>query len=244
MKKMFVAVMAAAALSSYSFAQDYGAPYQEQYPQQQNYQDPYQQQAPQTAPYQGQPQPAYQETYPQPQQTYDYAQPVPQLATGSSTPFFGIGLDLEGLLNSNYNIRASFRLNESMELSAILGLWHHGETTAKTGGVEADAKDNHTLLNIGAAFDYYLMQNLIPLSVGGELIYSMDSDGSGDNANDYSQFQINILAGAHAKLVENLYLTGNAGLSIQYIGADNGTTEASRWDVGLCTRVYLSWFVL
>lgn len=245
MKKILSATLFAATFATYGFAQDYGQyqdPYQQQQPVYQDYGQPQQQAQPDyQQPYQ-QPQPAYQEPY-QPQPAYqDYAQPAQPEMGGA--PFFGIGLDLFGIINDNYNIRGTFRLNESMELSAILGLYHYGESTVTMNNTDTDAEDDHTLFNIGVAFDYYLLQKFIPFSVGGEIIYGMDSDGSSNTATDYSNLNINILAGAHAQIVPNLFLTGNAGLGIRYYSADNPAAETSRLNVGLVTRVYLTWFIL
>lgn len=157
-------------------------------------------------------------------------------------PFVGVGVDVGGLLNQNANINVTFKLNEAMELTAILGMWHRGETTVTAGGVDQKQKDNYTELSIGVGFDYYLNAgSLLPFSIGGELIYNAPQTENADD--DAMNLQINVLVGAHAELVKNLYLNGKVGLAMDYISYDTPATESSRLDLGLATKVYLTWFI-
>ena len=153
--------------------------------------------------------------------------------------FFGIGLDLTGVLANQAKINATFKLGDNMALTAILGFQHRGETTLEANGQEQDQGDDNTTLAIGAGFDFYPIQGAIPFSIGGEIVYNSLSE------ND-SRLDIDILAGVHGELVKNLVLSGKAGFAIDYNfgddGAEQNKIEYSRVDFGLAYKVYLTWF--
>lgn len=237
MKKCFLAVITALSLAGFSYAQD------DEYEEEEVV---YEEEAP-AAPA-AKPAPKKQAVVYEEVEEEDEA-PVQKPKKASKPrpagmPFVGIGIDVGGMLNQNANINVTFKLNESMELTAILGLWSRGETTAKdkNTGIEADLGDDAMQLAFGAGFDYYLNAGaLLPFSVGGELIFNSPMTESSDD--DALQMQINVLAGAHAELIKNLNLTGKVGLGINYDSFENNSVEKSRIDFGLVTKVYLTWFV-
>ena len=141
----------------------------------------------------------------------------------------------------------SFKFAPNMELSAILGLYHHGETTRETEatqfgpGTSIDRADDYTQIQIGVGFDYYFMQVVLPLSIGGEFLISHWGE-------DNNQFTLNALAGVHANLVGGLYLTGKVGLGFDYFdreGVEAGVNyEDTRLDVGFKASAILSWYFM
>ena len=239
MKKIFLSAVIALALCSYGYAQDEDEYEEEEAPAQ------VQKKAPA---------PAYEE-----EEEEDEA-PVAKKAdkkkekkksSGASGAFFGAGIDVGGLLNNAGNIRLVFKLNENMELAAILGMYHHGESSyTPNGGQEEKQKDNYTDLSIGAGFDFFLKKDFLPVSIGGEFIYSAPHEielaGKKIQANndiDLTEIQVNILLGAHAELINNLFLTGKIGLGISYFSESDPAGEGSCLDFALATKVYLTWFM-
>lgn len=235
MKKIFLSAVIAMALCSYGYAQDEEEYYEEE-----------------EAPAKVTKAPAYEE-----EEEEEEAAPVAkkekkkEKKSSSGGAFFGAGIDVGGLLNNAANLRLVFKLNESMELSAILGLYHHGESSwTPNGGQEVKAGDNYTELSIGAGFDFFVMRNILPISVGGEIIYTSPNSitvaGQTFVANDDTDLmllQINLLLGGHAEIVKNLYLTGKIGLAIDYYSMSDNSGEGSFLDFGLATKVYLTWFM-
>ena len=144
----------------------------------------------------------------------------------------------------------------SAEISAILALYHHGETTReyKSPKAEEDRGDDYTQIQIGAGFDYFIAQILLPISVGGEFLFSHWGEGN-------NQVTFNAFAGLRVNLVSHFYLTGKVGLGLDYIstegneaaerwdagalvGQSKGEYEASRVDIGFKTAVQLHWFFM
>ena len=163
--------------------------------------------------------------------------------------FFGIGLDLTGLISRQSTVNFTFRLNDNMMLSAILGFQHYGETTVTANGTDTGMQDDATILSIGAAFDYIVVQKFIPFSIGGEFIYNSLPDGAGPDAvpaatEGNSSIDIGFLAGVHGAIVPNLVLSGKAGLEIEYAFGDivGGGGDYSHIDFGMVYKVYLTWF--
>ncbi len=234
MKKIFLSAVIAMALCSYGYAQD-----EEEYEEEE-------------APAQVTKAPAYEE-----EEEEEEAAPAPKKAEkkkekkSSGGAFFGAGVDVGGLLNNAGNIRLVFKLNENMELSAILGMYHHGESSyTPNGGQEQKGKDNYTELSVGAGFDFFIKKDFLPVSVGGEFIYTspqtLNVAGQAVTASndiDLMQIQINLLLGAHAELVNNLFLTGKIGLGIGYFSESDPAGEGSFLDFALATKVYLTWFM-
>ena len=152
MKKMFLAAITALALCSYSYAQD-------------DYEDEYEEDAP-----------AREEAAPAVEEAEEDEAPAPAPAAkpakkakkSDGSAFLGIGMGL----TSNFadkglkEIDVKIKLNESMMVTAILGLYHYGETSTENktpaGTITTDAGDNHTGLAIGAGFDYFLPMPLLP----------------------------------------------------------------------------------
>ena len=238
MKKIFLSAVIALALCSYGYAQD-----DEEYEEEE---------APAKVEKKA---PAYEE-----EEEEEEAAPAPKKAekkkekkksSGNSGAFMGAGIDVGGLLNNAGNIRLVFRLNESMELAAILGMYHHGESSyTPNGGTELKGKDNYTELSIGAGFDFFIKKDFLPVSVGGEFIYTspqqIEAAGqtfTANNDTDLMQIQINLLLGAHAELMDNLFLTGKIGLGIGYYSESDPAGEGSFLDFALATKVYLTWFM-
>ena len=234
MKKIFLSAVIALALCSYGYAQD-----EEEYEEEE-------------APAKVTKAPAYEE-----EEEEEEAAPAPKKAEkkkekkSSGGAFFGAGVDVGGLLNNAGNIRLVFKLNENMELAAILGMYHHGESSyTPNGGQEQSAKDNYTELSIGAGFDFFVKKDFLPVSIGGEFIYtsprSLVAGGQefvASNDIDLMLLQINVLLGAHAEIVNNLYITGKIGLGMSYYSESDPAGEGSFLDFALATKVYLTWFM-
>lgn len=210
MKKIFLAALTAMALCSYSYAQDDEDEYEED-------------EAPAAA------------------------APAPAASQRSSAPaqsgagFFGLGLDLtDAIINGGVQkFYATIKVAPNMELSIIFGLYHHGETTTeyKASGGEVDRGDDKTQLSLGIGFDMVIAQILLPISVGGELIYTHPAE-------DNMQLTLNAWAGFRASLVANFYLTGKVGLGFDYYDEETDAEENSRIDVGFKTQLQLHWFFM
>lgn len=236
MKKIFLTALTAMALCSYSYAQDDEDEYEEDEA------------------------PAASQSSSNSESSAPATQAAPAQA-GAGT--FALGLDLIDALDNEHvqKFYVTYRLAPNMEISGILGLYHHGETTQDVKAEEnrpareIDTGDDYTQIQIGVGFDYYLLQIVLPVSVGGELLFS--HWGEDDN-----QITLNGLAGIHANLVGGLYLTGKVGLGIDYITRDSRrgnvtymndagisitevrTYDESRLDIGFKTSVVLSWFFM
>lgn len=234
MKKIFLSAVIALALCSYGYAQD-----EEEYEEEE---------APAKVVKKA---PAYEEEEEEEEAPVAKKAEKKKEKKSSGGAFFGAGIDVGGLLNNAANMRLVFKLNESMELSAILGMYHHGESSyTPNGGQEQSAKDNYTELSIGAGFDFFVKKDFLPVSVGGEFIYtsprSLVAAGQEFVANndiDLMLLQINVLLGAHAEIVNNLYITGKIGLGVSYYSESDPAGEGSFLDFALATKVYLTWFM-
>ena len=241
---MFLAAVTALALCSYSYAQD------------DEYEDEYEDDAP-----------ARVEAPAADDEDEAPAKPTKSAkkAKSDGSAFLGIGMGL----TSNFNdmqlkqIDVKVKLNESMMVTGIIGLYHHGETTTETsaGGAstEVDAQDNFTGLALGAGFDYFLPMPLMLTSVGADLIYVSNGE---TEVNDIASntkttassgdFLIDFMFGVHAEIVPNFILTGKVGLGFDYTfastevsnAAGSVTVDNSRLDFGLKAGVYASWFFM
>lgn len=224
MKKMFLAVLTSLALCSYGFAQDDEEEYEED-----------------EAPAKVVKKAAVEED--EEEEEAEEAPAKKKEKKSSRKPgeaFVGFGIDLSdaiigGIDGSVARFSVAFKLNPSMELSAIFGMYHHGETTADVNGTEVGAEDNYTALSIGAGFDYYLGTPVLPTSIGGQVIYdSFDEDNSA--------LEFNILFGAHAEVVKNFVVSAQIGLGIMYVMGKEGDTDTSRLDFGFAPGIKATWY--
>lgn len=225
MKKIFLAALTAMALCSYSYAQDDEDEYEEE-------DTPAASSAPANS------------SAPAASESSAAAAPV---QSGAGT--LALGLDLVDALDHEgiQKFYVSFKFAPNMELSAILGLYHHGETTRETEATqftpatEVDRADDYTQIQIGVGFDYYFMQVVLPLSIGGEFLISHWGE-------DNNQFTLNAMAGVHANVVGGLYLTGKVGLGFDYIDREGvegaANYEDTRLDVGFKASAILSWYFM
>ena len=234
MKKMFLATLTALALCSYSYAQD----------------DEYEDEAPSRV-----------EKAPSVVEDEDEAPVVkkaePKKAitntSSSENPFFGIGLDVTGLMSRNYAINFSFMLNQDMMLTAIFGFQHQGETTVSVGGTDNKLQDNTTTLAVGAAFDYFVARKFIPFTVGGEIVYNSLPDDIIMNmfTESNSRLDFGVMAGIHGAITPNLILSGKLGFQFKYSFGDVNdvdelgdpiTGDYGHTDFGLAYKINLTWF--
>ena len=234
MKKMFLATLTALALCSYGFAQD----------------DEYEDEAPSRV-----------EKAPSVVEDEDEAPVVkkaePKKAitntSSSENPFFGIGLDVTGLMSRNYAINFSFMLNQDMMLTAIFGFQHQGETTVSVGGTDNKLQDNTTTLAVGAAFDYFVARKFIPFTVGGEIVYNSLPDDIIMNmfTESNSRLDFGVMAGIHGAITPNLILSGKLGFQFKYSFGDVNdvdelgdpiTGDYGHTDFGLAYKINLTWF--
>lgn len=221
MKKIFLAAVTALALSSYSYAQDDEEYEEDEAPakveKKKVVEDDEEEEAEEEAPVKKE-----------------------KKSKKSGGPFVGFGIDMKdaiigGLDGSVARFNVAFKLNPAMELSAIFGFYHHGETTADVAGTEVGAQDNYTALSIGIGFDYYLGTPILPTSIGGQLIY--DSFNEDDGA-----LEINVIFGLHAELVKNVVLSGEVGLGFTYLMGKEGEADTSRLDFGVAPGIKCTWY--
>ncbi len=215
MKKIFLAALTAMALCSYGYAQD-------------DDDDEYEDEAPAVA-------------APAPAPAASQSSAPAAAPAQSGAGFLGLGIDLANAITGGGLERfyVTIRFAPNMELSVILGLYHHGETTheTKNPSAEFDQGDDYTQLSLGVGFDMVVAQMLLPITAGGELIYTHWGE-------DDMQLSINLLLGFRANLVANLYLTGKVGLGFDYFDEETAANEDSRIDVGFKTAVLLHWFFM
>ena len=216
MKKFFLAALTAMALCSYSYAQDDDDDYEDD-----------------DAPAAPAPAPA--------------SAPAAQSAAApasSGGEMLGFGLSLTDALDNNgvQKFYVTYKFG-NMDISGILGLYHHGETTRETKNPagEVDQGDDYTQIQIGVGFDMAIAQILLPITVGGEFLFSHWGE-------DNNQITLNALVGFNANLVSHLYLNGKVGLGFDYydeaVAGSNGNQYDSRLDIGLKTNVVLAWFFM
>lgn len=237
MKKMFIAALTAMAMCSYGYAQDDEDEYEEET---EEVQAPVKKAAPVE------------------EEEEEEEAPAPKAAAKSPSSGSGSGLSF-GLgvgITTDYNeLNAKIKLNQDMEVTAILGLQTHGATTTEAAGVSTDGTDDYTAFMIGAGFDYYLTMPLMPISAGITLAYASGGEKTVDanTTSSESDLLINIMFGVHAQLAPNLVLSGKAGFGIDYnMGELNvtnqfgqtATLETSRLDIGIKAGVYATWYFM
>ena len=212
MKKFFLAALTAMALCSYGYAQDDDDEYEDDAPAAPA--------APAAAP---------------------ASEPAPAAAPAASgAGFLGISLDIQETFGAGLpTFFLNFKLAPNMELYAILGLYHHGETSAesKATGGETDGQDDYTQIDLGVGFDFVAAQMLLPVSLGGELILNHIGE-------DNNRFDLNLLAGFRVNPVANFYLTAKAGLSFMYSSWEDAQADYGRIDFALKTRFVATWFFM
>lgn len=224
MKKMFLAVLTSLALCSYGFAQDEDeyeedeAPAKVEKSSDSEYED--------------------EDEAPAPKKSKK-EKSAPREAVSTGEGFMAFGLDLvdaiDGLNTQRFFL--TFKIQPDMELSAIFALYSHGETTREANGIEQDQQDDYTQVQLGVGFDWFLAQKLLPISVGGEFLFSHWGE-------DNNQITFNVLGGFRANLVSNFYLTGKVGLGIDYFSATQNNIDESRLDFSFKTEAVLSWFFM
>ncbi len=229
MKKMFLALVTSLALCSYGYAQDDEEEYEED-------------EAPakvekKSKVVEEEEEEEEEEEAPAPKKAKKVKKSGPAVNAGEGT--LGFQLDLIDALDNDGSQKfyLTYKLAPDMELSLIFGLFMGGETTAEANGVEVDLGDDYTQIQIGVGFDYFVTQKLLPISVGGEFLYSHWGE-------DNSQLDFNILGGFRANLASNLYLNAKVGLSINYKMWSADGLDFSRVDFGFKTGAFVSWFFL
>lgn len=215
MKKIFLAAVMAMSLCSYSFAQDDDDEYEEDSPRA-----------------------AAAETT-----TSSYSAPAKAKAEKKSDDgeeaFMGVSLELLGLLNGDlHRMGLVFRLAENMELTAHLGLAISGDTGGETqDGHKIDEDDGYAQIAIGAGFDFFFNAGLLPISIGGDLIFTHWGE-------DNNQLNIAPMFGMRAEIIKNFTINGKVGLNIAYNWWAEGTNDKNKLSFGLVSRVNFIWFFL
>ncbi len=150
-----------------------------------------------------------------------------------------LGLDLLDAMDNTAGQKfyITFAMLPDLELSGIFAFYHHGETT---GDNNDEHNDNYTQLQLGVGADYFITKLALPISVGGEFLFSHWGD-------DNNQIDFNALAGTRVKLVGGFYASAKLGLSINVIMDEHQGgvhSDDLRVDFGLATRVQLHWFFM
>lgn len=230
MKKMFIAALTAMAMCSYSYAQDDEDEYEEETEEVQK--------------------PAKKAAVEEEEEEEEAPAPKaekksePRTAVNAGQGMLGFQMDMVSAFNGDPRFYVTYKISSDMEASLILGLNMHGETEVNSTGYQ----DDYTALTIGAAFDYFLVQKLMPISVGAEILYSTLPNSIDAVINlpieDQSKIEINLMGGFRTEISENFYLTGKVGLSIGLYSWKEATFDGSRTDVGLKTEANLAWFFM
>jgi hypothetical protein len=215
MKKIFLVAMMAMSLCSYSFAQDDD--------------DEYEEDSPRAA--------AVETT------TSSYSAPAKANAEKKSEDgedaFMGISLELLGLFNGDLQrMGLVFRLAENMELTAHLGLAIFGDTDGETqDGHKIDGDDGYTQVSIGAGFDFFFNTGVLPISLGGDIIFTHFGE-------DNNQIDIAPMFGMRAEIIKNFTINGKVGFDIAYHWWSDGTNDYNKLNFGIASRVNFIWFFL
>lgn len=213
MKKIFLAALTALALCSYSYAQD----------------DVYEEDSPRAA---AAAEPSYS----------SHA----KASHSDGDAFMGINLNLADIHNPDRDshnlprIGLVFKLAPNMELSAILGLFIFGDEDGEdTQGNKVKGREGFARVSIGAGFDYIIPTFLLPISLGGNLLFTHFNE-------DDNMLNFDVMFGLRAEIIKNFFITGKVGPGLDFHwwtdGRDNN--EYNTVDFGFKTSLNFTWFFM
>lgn len=218
MKKIFLAAIMAMSLCSYSFAQDDDDEYEEDSPRA-----------------------VAESTTP----AHSTSTTTKANKSEGGDALMGVNLELLGFIDDApeglgglQRMGLVFRIGQNMELTAILGLKIIGDTEDKTpDGREVDEDNGYTQVSLGAGFDYFFYEPLLPISVGGDFIFTHWGE-------DNNQINFDAMFGMRAEIIKNFSINGKVGLDLAYHWWTEGETDKSQLAFGLAARVNLIWFFI
>lgn len=219
MKKIFLAAIMAMSLCSYSFAQDDDDEYEEDSPRAV---------AESTSP------------------AHSTSSTTKANKSEGGESFLGINLELLGFIEGApeeigglQRLGLVFKVAQNMELTAIFGLKIVGDTDGEDQqGNRLKFDDGYTQVSIGAGFDYIFDAPLLPISLGGDIIFT-------HWAEDNNQIDFTPLFGMRAEIIKNFSINGKAGFDIAYhwwTSAENN--DYSKITFSVAARVNLIWFFI
>lgn len=208
MKKIFLAALVALAFSSYSYAQD----------------DMYEEDSPRAATAPAAP---------------SYSEPAKSVRSEGGDAFMGISLDLLGMLNNNVQrFGLVFKLAPDMELTGIIGLQIYGDVDGEDNeGKKVEGAEGGARISLGAGFDFFFETGLLPISIGGDLIFTHLGE-------DNNELDFDIMFGMRAEIVKNFCVNGKLGFNTNYHWWTEGNVDWSQVNFGIAARINLTWFFL
>ena len=147
-------------------------------------------------------------------------------------------MDQESIEHSLQRMGLVFKLGQNMELTAYFGLKIVGDTEDDLpDGREVDEDNGYTQISLGAGFDYFFYEPLLPISVGGDFIFT--HWGEDDN-----QINFDAMFGMRAEIIKNFSINGKVGLDLAYHWWTEGEVDKSVLAFDLAARVNLIWFFI
>lgn len=216
MKKVFLAALTALALCSYSYAQD---------------DDEYEDDSPRAA--------AVESSSESSSGSFSTNSSV---KSEKGDAFMGISIDLLGFLDNGRNelqrFALIFKLTPELELDVHLGLNIIGDVEGENAqGNKVDGNEGGGQFSLGAGVDYFLPLGVLPLSVGGDLIFT-------HNGEDNNELDITPMLGIRAEIIKNFCINGKVGFDFNYHWWTEGDVDWDQVHFGFATRVNFIWFFI
>lgn len=181
----------------------------------------------------------YEEDSPRAAATESSSSESSSIKSGSGDAFMGVSLDLLGFLNNDLKRFALvFKLSQQLELDIHLGLQITGDEEGEDGhGDKVDGAEGGGAFALGAGVDYFLPMGILPISIGGDLIFT-------HNGEDNNEIDIAPMFGIRAEIIKNFSINGKVGFDINYHWWSAGDVDWDRLDFGLKTRIDFIWFFI
>lgn len=181
----------------------------------------------------------YEEDSPRAAATSESSTSSSSIKSGSGDAFMGMSLDLLGFLNHDLKRFALiFKLSEQLELDVHLGLLITGDIEGEDGhGDKVDGDEGGGAFALGAGVDYFLPVGVLPLSLGGDIIFT-------HNREDDNELDFDVMLGLRAEIVKNFSINGKVGFDLNYHWWTAGDVDWDRLNFGLATRIDFIWFFL
>lgn len=153
--------------------------------------------------------------------------------------FMGVSLDLLGFLNGDLQrFGLVFRLAPNMELSAQIGLAIIGDEDGEDeNSKKVDGSEGYTQISLGAGFDFFVATILLPISIGGDFIFTHYGE-------DNNALTFDVMFGMRAEIIKNFTINGKVGMLLNYHWWSSNRVDWNRVDFGLAARVNFIWFFL
>lgn len=153
--------------------------------------------------------------------------------------FMGISLDLLGFLNNDLKRFALvFKLSQQLEINVHLGLVITGDVEGEDAqGNKVEGAEGGGAFALGAGVDYFLPMGVLPISLGGDLIFT-------HNGEDNNELDISPMFGIRAEIIKNFCINGKVGFDFNYHWWTDNNVDWDQLNFGLATRIDFIWFFI